>query len=207
MRPSDKWENLAEIMRAIEPSLEARLQYCRSHPPDPVKQPVASAIIAAYIHRLELALSAIRGGAHGLKDEATNRPESMQEMQEFESWILRRKHGIPRRKLTEKDEDVLGDWFVSKQGHSYSKARQMIEQLRALQSGKGAPHKRPEALKLMDAKVSNDWTYKELASQMCDCESIDGTHTAHCEDRLRKRINEVESFLAKYKITYSRSAR
>ncbi len=207
MRPSDKWENLAEILRAIEPNFEAKIRYCRIHAPDPLKQPVTSAIVTAYVYRLELALSAIRGGGHGLKDEANNRPDSAQEIQEFESWILRRKRGIPRRKLTEKDEDALGDWFVSKQGYSYSETRRMMEQLRDLQSGKGAPHKRPEALKLMDARIANNWTYKELASRMCDCESIDGAHTAHCEDRLRKRIGEVESFLAKYKIVYFRPPR
>jgi hypothetical protein len=198
MRSSETWENLAEVLRVIQPALEAKLAFFRNHPPDPAIYPVTSALIAAYKSRLELELSTLRGGAAGLKDEASHHPTSMRELQELESWIMRKKPGTPRPKLAVKDEDALGNWFVSKMGFSYSQAKQMIESLCALQSGKGAPSKRIETVKLMDARIANGWSYSELATKMCDCGAK--KHTKHCSERIRKRLKELESVLAKYGI-------
>ena len=60
MRPSEKWEDLAEVLRAIEPDLEMKLAYCRANPVDPVEQPVTCAVVAAYISLVELELASIR---------------------------------------------------------------------------------------------------------------------------------------------------
>jgi hypothetical protein len=200
MHPSDKWENLAEILRAIEPGLEIKLAYCRANFPDPVKKPVTNAVVMTYISCVELELAAIRGGSNGLKSQSLERPGLMREILEIESWILRRKSGVARAKFSFNDEEALGDWFVGKMGYSYSEAKRMIQELRDLSSGRGAPNKRPETLKLMDARISNKWSYKQLASQMCHCGSRG--HNEHCVDRLRKRLKECEMFLAKYKISY-----
>ena len=80
----------------------------------------------------------------------------------------------------------------------------MIRDLNRLNSGKGAPSKRPDTLKMMDARILNNWTSKELADHKCDCGALDNVHTAHCEDRIRKRLKELEVFLEKYNISYSR---
>lgn len=206
MAVEDIWINLAEVLRSIEPNLEAKIAYCRANPPDPIKQPVTSAIVAAYISRMELELATLRRGASGLKNQFSDCPNLVKEVQEFESWLLRKIPGFPSRKLTGKNEDGVGDWFVSKMGYSYSQAKRMIRDLNRLQSGKGAPSKRPETLKMMDARIRNNWTYKELAHHKCDCGARDNIHTAHCEDRIRKRIKELEAFLTKYNIPYSHPA-
>ena len=199
MRPSEQWENIAEIIRAIEPALEAKLRFCRNHPPDPATKPVTSAVVALYISRLELALSSIRGGAPRLREDAIKYPESSEEMEEIESWIIRKKPGVPRRKLTEQDWEVFGNWFVSKMGYSYSETKHILARLRALRSGKGAPSKHPETLKMMDARIAHGWTYRMIASKMCDCGLP--RHTAHCEDRIRQRLKELRAFLKKYGIS------
>lgn len=51
--------DLADIVRGLEPDLESKIPHCRSHAPDPVKQPVTNAIVAAYISRLEFRLAKI----------------------------------------------------------------------------------------------------------------------------------------------------
>lgn len=204
MRPSDKWVNLADVLRVIEPALETKLLFCRNNPPDPVKQPVTSALVAAYISRVELELATIRRGAPGLLDQSRERPTLTEEIVQIESWILRRKSGVARRQLSDRDEQAIGDWFVSKMNYSYSETNQMLGEMRQLLSGKGAPNKRPETLKMLDARICNAWSYPELARRMCDCGSL--THTDHCEDRIRKRIRALEGFLIRYDIKFPNPA-
>jgi hypothetical protein len=196
----DRLENLAEVLRAIEPDLELKLAFCQKKPPDPATQPVTSSIVAAYISRLELELTSIRSGARGLQDQFREQPNLIREINEIESWIARRRPGVPRRQLTDQDAEVLGDWYVSKMGYSYSETNRRIAEIRKLLGGRGAPNKRPETLKMFDARVANGWSYQEIADHMCDCGSR--THAGHCADRIRKRIKELEAFLIKYKISY-----
>ena len=202
MRASDKWENLADVLRPLVVDLEAKLTHCRSHPPSPLKQPVTNAVIAAYITLLEVELAAIREGARGLQHQFRERPKLTNEITQIESWILRRKSGVARPQLTDRDEQALGDWFVGKMGFSYSETKQWFEQARQLLSGKGAPNKRPETLRMLDARIYNNWSYAELARHMCDCGS--SAHDEHCAERIRKRIKELEAFLTKHKIIYPR---
>jgi hypothetical protein len=49
--PADKWEKLAEVVRASEPDLQRRIIHLQTDPPDPVKQPVSSALARAYVSR------------------------------------------------------------------------------------------------------------------------------------------------------------
>jgi len=200
MRRSDKWEDLADVLRVIEPDLAIKLAYCRSHPPDAVKQPVTSAVVVAYSSQVELELTTIRRGARGLQDQYRQRPWLTDEITQIESWILRRRSGAARRQLTDRDEQALGDWFVSKMGYSYSETRQRLGEMRKLLSGEGAPNRRLETLKMMDARICNGWSYQELARHMCDCGLP--THSDYCAERIRKRIKELEAFLSKYNIDY-----
>jgi hypothetical protein len=192
----DRFGNLAEILRSIEPALEAKIAYCRSHVPSPAAQPATSVIVQAYVTRLEIQLSAIRAGAPGLKDEYKNHPMLTEEIKELESWITRRMPDAPRWQLTEKDEDVMGDWLVKKQGLSYSHAKRQIQAMRAHLSGRGAPSKRPETLKILDARIVHGWSYAEIAKRMCDCGATE--HTSYCSERIRKRLKELKSILSKF---------
>jgi hypothetical protein len=196
--PSERWEQLAEMMRIVVPDLETKLEYCRAHPPDPIKNPVTSAIVTEYASRLERTIARYREGAKGLKDEFLNEPNATTELQEIESWIMRLKPGAVPRELTLKDRDAMGNWFVSKMGMSYSQARRVVEGLSGLHISKGAPSKRTETLRLLDARFANKWSYPELAKRMCDCGAT--VHTQHCSERIRKRLKEAECLLLKYHI-------
>jgi hypothetical protein len=197
--PPDKWEKLAEVVLGAEPELQRRIVYLQTKPPDPVKQPVSSALAKAYLSRLEIELGAIHRGAEGLKDEYRNHPTLLQELQEIGTWILRKKATGKKTQLTATDEDVIGNWFVST-GRSYSETRQMLRRMRQFITGRGAPNKRPETLRMLDAKISKGLSYTQLASTMCDCGL--SQHTEHCKERIRKRIRQLEKFLIKYNITY-----
>ena len=197
--PPDRWEKLAEVMRAVEPDLQRRIVHLQINPPDPVNQPVSSALVRAYLSRLEIYIDAIRGGAKGLSDHYRDHPTLLQELQEMETWIFRKKAAGKKTELTAADEDVIGDWLVST-GRSYSETKQMLRRMRQFLTGRGAPNKRPETLRIMDARISHAPSYKQLASKMCDCGLPQ--HTEHCEERIRKRIKELKKFLAKYTLSY-----
>jgi hypothetical protein len=95
----------------------------------------------------------------------------------------------------------MGNMFVSS-GMSYAEARftlRLMQQFSATH-GRGAPSKRPETLKLLDARIANHWSYARLASRMCDCGAVQ--HGELCRERIRKRLKELESYLAKYDIQY-----
>jgi hypothetical protein len=165
--PPDSWAKLAEVVRATEPDLQRRIVYLQTNPPDPVNQPVSNALVRAYLSRLEIYVGAIRRGGKGLSDHYRDHPTLLQELHEMETWILRKKGAVKKAEFTAAGEDVIGDWLVS-MGRSYSKTKQMLRRLRQFLNGRGAPNKRPETLKMLDAKLSQALSYKHLASKMCD---------------------------------------
>ena len=67
-------------------------------------------------------------------------------------------------------------------------------------AGKGAPSKRRETVKMLDARIAKGWSYSQLAKELCDCGAT--RHTDRCADSIRKRIKELEMFLDKRKISY-----
>jgi hypothetical protein len=194
--PIDKWERLVQVARAVEPDFEWRINYLETNAPDPVKQPVTSALAKAYLSRLKSHLIAVRRGADGLKEEKLKRPELLQEILDLQKWILKKASSEPL-KFTKANEDTVGNLLVST-GRSYYEARQMVDQLRKVVIGRGAPNKRPETLRMADARISQALSYKKLASNICDCGL--SQHTELCADRVRKRLEQVRSLLAKYKI-------
>lgn len=200
---SDAWEGISELLRSTEPTFEFDLTYCREHPPDPIKHPATSAIIAAYVMRLEMLLSSSRKGSDGLRDLAHNHPHLTDEIQDFQQWIKQRKPGTPARSFSQEEQDLLGDWLVKHIDASYSRARRFVSGVAKSLSPKGAPSKRVQALKMLDARLANGWSYSKLASEMCDCGGRN--HGSHCSERIRKRIKELEAFLDKHGINLKSS--
>jgi hypothetical protein len=135
-----------------------------------------------------------------MKYLAQNHPYLTNEIQEIEGWIKRRKPNMPSRSFSEEDQDALGDWLIKYASSSYSKARQFVSGVAKSLRPKGAPSKRVQTLKILDARVANGWSYAMLASKMCDCDAK--VHDAHCSERIRKRLKELESVLAKYDIHF-----
>ena len=126
----NQWEDLADMVRSVEPLIAAKIEFWRSHPSDPKTQPATTAIIRAYVARLEFQLSSVRGGVAGLKYQFWSYPRLTEDTQELESWITRLKPLAQRKNLSEKDEEAMGNWFVSKMGYSYSQAKHHINLMR-----------------------------------------------------------------------------
>jgi hypothetical protein len=194
--PQDRWQKLAELMGSIEPDLARRIERVQAHLPDPVNQPVSTALVKAYLARLQIFLDSIRGGAEGAKHEYEAHPNLMREIQELESWLLRKTMQARGSEGLAQHKDELGNWLTSVMGYSYTKTRTMLDSIG--RSKPGAPTKRKETLKMMDARIANQWSYPELAAKMCDCGAT--THDEYCSERIRKRLKELESFLIKYGI-------
>ena len=188
------------MIRGLTPNFERDLAYFRSHIPDQERHPVTYAVVAAYTRRLELALDYSRRGVEGLQDQAKNSPNLLLEIQAIMRWIKVRKANPAPRGMTQEDQDAIGDWVVRFIEPSYSKARQFIAWISKSMTGRGAPNKRPETLMMLDSRISNRWSYATIASKMCDCGAK--KHDEYCRERIRKRIKELESFLAAMGISY-----
>ncbi|MGB6130718.1 MAG: hypothetical protein WBG54_02975 [Acidobacteriaceae bacterium] len=194
----DAWESLSALMRSVEPHIEESLAYCLEHPPDPQKHPATTALIAEYVKRLQLYLMHSRSGVAGMREQASKHPHLVGEIQEIEKWIKQRKPGTVRQPLPEEHQDLLGDWLVEHVDHSYSKARKFVTSVAKSVSSRGAPNKRPQTLKMLDARIANRWSYRALAAKMCDCGGEQ--HNEYCSERIRKRIKELEAFLKNFGI-------
>jgi hypothetical protein len=195
----DPLEKLAEFNEAIRPALEERLARLKKRPPDPERQPVTHAVVAAYMSRLSIQIDLAGKGVTGLREQIAKHPNLSDELQEIETWILRRKRAESVQPLIQEYEDTMGDFLVST-GRSYTRTKEMLRKVRQKIGRRGAPNKRPETLNILDARVVNGWSYSQLASQMCDCGAI--RHTSHCGERIRKRIKELQEFLDRYAIVY-----
>jgi len=196
----DAWEAISELLRSTESRLESDLAFCRDYPPDPGKHPATTALLKEYVKRVEILLDCSRRGADGMKYLAQNHPYLTNEIQEIEGWIKRRKPNMPLRSLSEEDQDALGDWLIKYASSSYSKARQFVSGVAKSLRPKGAPSKRVQTLKILDARLANGWSYSMLASKMCDCDAK--VHNSYCSERIRKRLKELESVLSKYGIHF-----
>jgi hypothetical protein len=117
----------------------------------------------------------------------------------MEDWLLRSEGATNEPIFKPEIENFFGNWLVSV-GYSYTETKQMLGGLRRGLSGRGAPSKRPETLRILDARIAHGWSYSRLAVEMCDCGAKQ--HTSHCAERIRKRIKELEAFLARHKIVY-----
>jgi hypothetical protein len=205
MTEDQLWQKLAQAISVVAPFLARRVAYHQNNLPDSRTQPVSFALVKSFLSQIERHLAAIRAGVDGMKREFGDDPvrpgRLLKETLEMESWL------IPKRKpdsskLTERIEDAMGNMFVSVGKMSYAEARFVLREMQQFSAThrRGAPSKRPETLKLLDARIANRWSYARLASKMCDCGATQ--HGELCRERIRKRLKELESYLKERNIQY-----
>ncbi len=192
-KSSSAWQGISDLLRSTEPHFEFDLAYCRAHPPDPKNHPATAALIAEYVKRLEIQLAKSRMGVDGIKELARDYPDLQREIGEIEQWIKRLKPNVAAKRLSPEDEDTIGNWLMKNVDPSFSKAKQFVDAASKSLTKKGAPSKRIETLKMLDARIASGWSYSILAKHMCDCGARE--HGALCSERVRKRIKELENFL------------
>lgn len=191
-QPSDK---VNAVLRGIDRHLSKRIAYHWENLPDAQRQPVSYAIAMWFIATTDRQLTAIRAGSTAIKQELGERPgAAIRAVFEMESWLVPR---IKQSKLTDKAEDIIGNLLVSS-GLTYGEARYLTRLMQQVPGG--APSKRPQTLKLMDAKIANRWSYAKLTMKMCDCQ--ERTHDEKCVERIRKRIAELQRILVNHGINY-----
>lgn len=194
----DALKRLPEFARrTAEPRLVRAIAYFIKNPLDPHMHPASTAVIGVFVRRMVDYLLVLYNDAPTSDEKSAAESLLFPEMEELEKWI---KEPASRDSFPQEERDELGDWLVAEVGYTYTRARKFIDMLVGF-SGKarGAPSKRPQTLKLLDARLANGWSYGTLAREMCDCGAA--RHTEHCSERIRKRIKEAEAFLAKYGIT------
>lgn len=191
-------ENLPEFLRGAIPEMERRLLHLEANLPDPVRQPVSSALVAAYLFRLRIQLSDMQRGLQGLLDQYNSHPTLARELLEIDPWISDLMPVIDYKPAEER-ENRWGDSLV-RMGYSYTDAKRQIRHSRRHVIPRGAPSKRTKTVAMLDARIANGWSYPRVASEMCDCEKP--KHDAHCADSIRKRIKELEEFLNRYQIAH-----
>jgi hypothetical protein len=196
--PAFNSQGLAELVTSMAHSVEEKLSRCRANPPDAAKHPVTKLIVDVYLFCLEVMANDMRRGVIGLREQFETRPNLRQSIEDLESWLFRPKKRVSKPKLTVSQEREMGDFLVGKMNFSFSRALTQIESFKRSINPKGAPSKKAQTLLMLDARVANGWSYFRIASELCDCEKR--KHDKHCADSIRKRIKELEAFLAKYKI-------
>src|SRR5271157_2295052 len=161
MTQDQVWAKLTVVARTVEPFFTRKVVYHKNNLPDQRTQPVSHALARAFLSRLERQLDAIHAGPEGMRQEFGNDPgRVLTETLEMETWFIAPRKPSPF-KLTEKLEDAMGNMFVSS-GMSYAEARVILRKMQQFSFGRGAPSKRPETLKLMDARIANHWSYSQL---------------------------------------------
>ena len=178
------------------PELERRISSIKNNLPDPLKQPISYQLTAAYLSRVNIALAYarhLRTGGRLAQDQVYSKLPY--ELDELESWLKTGKTTL--KKIPKEHEEAFGNFLVSI-GYSYTETKKMLDTIRRQLTGRGAPNKHPETLKMLDARMYRSLSYSRLASEMCDCGAK--THTGHCADRIRKRIKELEELLDRYQI-------
>ena len=195
-------QGLADLLTSTACAIDKKLAYCRDNPVNAIEHPVLKAMVDVYMYLLELMANDMRRGAIGLLEQYKNRPSLRQSIEDLESWIFRPKKDASHLKLTTTQEEEIGDFLVGKMNFSFSRAVKQIDIFKRSINPKGAPPKRVETLRMLDARIANGWSYSRLASEFCDCGK--SKHDQHCADSIRKRIKELEAFLARYKIAFQK---
>lgn len=168
--------------------------------PDGEAKPVSRAMTLAYVSRLQSCKSDLEQYAAG-----TSAGDDIAELSrrlalfEIPKWIPDLTD--QRRKISQEElENTFGDFYVSV-GRSYSETKRILQEMQKASLARDGPAgKRAEAVKMLDAIIANGWSYARTAREMCDCGS--NRHSPKCADRVRKRIRELENFLAKEGIEY-----
>jgi hypothetical protein len=202
---SEKLKKVVAILREWKNFHSNELEFLKAHLPDSIKQPITSAVVQAYMARLETAIATISALPDDLTKISIEVPKRhsliQEEIEEIGTWIKRtRRPG--HEEVT--DEEIrtktltFGDALVSK-GFSFSEASLLLEEAKRQRIKLGAPPvSRAETLQAYDMQVAKGLSHAALTRKVCDCDKAQ--HGKQCEDRLRKRIYELKKFLQKYDI-------
>jgi hypothetical protein len=191
-----------EMIRSFGKRLEREAARLKDNFPDPVKEPASNALARSFVASLESHADGLLRGDKGLRSEILESAALQRDLREFGAWLMEAETLPLRSSLSQEIEEFLGDMNVWA-GFSYSETRRKLRQLQQSITRKGAPNKRPQTRKILDARVVNGWSYARLAAEFCDCDKR--KHDSHCADSIRKRIKELEAFLREHKIVYSES--
>ena len=174
----DDHDAIDKYLRLVAMGCESSLLFWESNLPDPQTRPITRALVNAYILRQHLFIDALRDGLQGMLNQ---RHLLSRESSEIGHWLrpfeLHAKH-------SDENENLLGDYLVSKHGFSYSHVKEFMGKWS--KSPKGAPNKRARTLEMLDARAVHGWSYQEIAIKMCDCSAK--KHTPECRERIRQEI-------------------
>jgi hypothetical protein len=179
------------------------LELLKSHPVDPARYPTTAVLVEAYMTRLEIIVTAIKGLPKDLTQVSAEMPRQqirlMDELREIGTWIKRQRRPGHEDIMPEEmslKRDTIGDWLVSI-GLSYSKATHLMDA--ATKPKRGAPlARRSDTLAAYDMKKSKGLSLSQVTMKVCDCG--EARHGTNCQDRLRKRFHELEKLLEKYSL-------
>src|ERR1700690_355382 len=123
-------DRIDRYLRGVAIGYEKISSYWKSHPPDQKKKPITFGLVASYIKRLDIQASAAGDGIKGLMAARENHPAIYAELRELGSWIDPNEPIGLTPKITDENEDALGDLLVAILGFSYSEARVLLRSQR-----------------------------------------------------------------------------
>jgi len=190
LKPAGKEDLAAALVRRFRPEnkldvlMIAHYTQVSAHTPDRGAHPVFWPLWNAYVSRLEKYLETPR---------IQKSVEKLKELEELRPWIMPSKPV----KWTDDHDSLAGDVLVKR--HTYSEAKENIQQVRQL--GAGRPRTNVAiAIRGLELKtVTPTLTWEGVCEKVCDCGK--SQHDASCLGRLKSAVTELKSILTKYEPT------
>jgi hypothetical protein len=189
--------------RLIATGLRNSGAFWKENLPLPKTAPVTLKIVESYLACIALLLPPLDSGSQAVLELVRRSPGLFAGYGELLSWIRPCEPDTLNARITEQNEDDIGDVLTKQWGFPYSLAKDILR--RGKTPPKGAPNKRVHTLKMLDARAVYGWSYNELAAKMCDCGGR--THDSLCQERIRKRLKEIKPFLTKHGIAFPEQRR
>ena len=180
-------DHVLAFLRACEPSIRARQRELIESRPNPMEQPVRYFLIEAWLNRVSAVLSGLDS------QEWTVPPNQLAtELGELEGWLI--------AKPAEQNNNfstlggTIGNLLVSN-GCSFTEAQRLLKRFKV--GRKGAPPKyRIGTVAALDLRTTRNCTWAKITRLFCGCGRP--KHDDLCQDRVRKRVRELEEVLEKY---------
>ncbi len=186
--PRDPSQLPLAFLAIFKPAIQQRQREVALGCPSPTEQPVRYFLVQAWLRRVDALLDGLRGELWQIPVRQIG-PELLQ----LESWL-----GFNESEKAENTRkfgglDGLGDWLVFN-GASFAEAQRLLKLFKAGRKG-APPRHRASTVCALDQKLSRNWSWATLTEGVCTCGR---KHKEQCEDRLRKRIGELEAMLKTY---------